>query len=101
MRFQLQLKQGTLMETKFQNLKIAITDNDHLKAVCEVLESTGYTRSKHGRWFDSDKIILTTRFGVYARVDLTTCTFYKEKTLTDLLKMRDEMVKHNAKSSQE
>lgn len=83
---------------KFQNLKIAITDNDHLKAVCDVLESMGYIKES---FFESvDLFIHTSICGEYCGY-ISDLYWGKEITLADLLKMRDEMVKDNAKSSQE
>ena len=80
----------------FKNLKIAITDETHLKAVCDVLESIGY---KFVGYFDDlDRFIQTFEDGEY-------CGFMSDQpsdetvNLSDLLKMRDDMVKANAKSS--
>ena len=79
----------------FKNLKIAITDETHLKAVCEVLESMGYEKTHFVRGMDS--FIQTFQDGEY-------CGFMSDQpadetvNLSDLLKMRDDMVKANAKS---
>ena len=85
----------------FKNLKIAITDETHLKAVCDVLESMGYLKGLSLDYVGSDqyKYIMTHDNGVYAYY----CHYeepsdYLEPTLSDLLKMRDDMVKANAKS---
>ena len=85
--------------TKFQNLKIAITDNDHLKDVCDVLESIGYVlRSKCSK----SNYVFASYLGFYW-IDINNQPVMNdyEATLSDLLKLRDEMVKHKAKSSQE
>lgn len=88
--------------TKFQNLKIAITDNDHLKAVCDVLESMGCWLNVADN-FDAAKWVILVKSGRYDLYsnDRASGDWCETVTLTDLLKMRDEMVKHNAKSSQE
>ena len=75
-------------------MKIEITDEPHLKAVCEVLESIGYkpvlfTPNKDTAFivcYESGNFTDWGRFnsGSYSW-DLT--------TLTDLLKMRDEKIK--------
>ena len=81
----------------FKNLKIAITDETHLKAVCDVLESMGYVKPNN----DGDTIYATNignTFNSYG--DLIDYEgIYIDTTLSDLLKMRDDMVKANAKSS--
>ena len=84
----------------FKNLKIAITDETHLKAVCDVLESVGYKKTG---WIGYSKVIFITTntkgqmtdhaislMNCFNSIDLT--------TLSDLLKMRDDMVKANEKS---
>lgn len=82
----------------FKNLKIAITDETHLKAVCDVLESMGYELDKEhcglgdaavGAWDD----------GAYCTYKhIGSILIEDASTLSDLLKMRDDMVKANAKS---
>ncbi|MEG1695573.1 MAG: hypothetical protein RR282_00590 [Acinetobacter sp.] len=79
----------------FKNLKIAITDETHLKAVCEVLESMGYKRIHKSR---NPSVVLTGTGGGYGTYMDTTIN-EPDTTLLDLLKMRDDMVKANAKSS--
>lgn len=89
------------MESKFKNLKIAITDNDHLKVVCDVLDSVGFVNdygehivnwvNVYGGKHEGNIYDLLEKEPMYSEL----------VTLSDLLKMRDEMVKHNAKSSQE
>lgn len=78
----------------YKNLKIAITDAAHLKAVCDVLGSMGYVEPNS----DGD-IIYTSDIGnTFNTFDALSDMhyIYEEATLTDLLKMRDEMVKRNA-----
>lgn len=87
------------METKFQNLKIAITDNDHLKAVCDVLESMGYKPYILYRKNNNYIHALANGYFMSTVMDVDSCR--ELTTLSDPLKMRDEMVKDNAKSSQE
>lgn len=86
--------------TNFKNLKIAVTDNDHLKAVCDVLRSMGYRKTRNA-FCEHDNYVITRSDGYYS--GFITDTGFKighiTATLSDLLKMRDEMVKHNAKSS--
>lgn len=79
-------------------MKIAITDEAHLKAVCEVLETIMY--EKKGLFTDipDPKWVCACDDGQL--MDLHDDPFvgwYKEVTLNDLLRMRDEMVKENAK----
>lgn len=77
---------------KFKNMKIAITDEAHLKAVCDVLGSMGYVIPQ-----DFGDIVYTSKLG-------NTCCFnhndrglhdllihYQLTTLTDLLAMRDQL----------
>lgn len=77
---------------KFDNLKIAITDEVQLKAICDVLESMGYIKELTTSY--KPKSICTYGDGtyhVYMRVvehkigDLA--------TLTDLLAIRDKQIK--------
>lgn len=82
---------------EFKNLKIAITDNDHLKAVCDVLESIGYRQCDAAFY---PNVVISYKTGVFVSAKNSMNTF-EETTLSDLLKMRDEMVKDNAKSSEE
>lgn len=76
-------------------MKIAITDEAHLKAVCDVLESMGYVNDGV---HEIDNFIHTYKSGCFEG-------FYSDLhwgeivTISDLLHMRDEMVKENAKSS--
>lgn len=79
----------------FKNLKIAITDETHLKAVCEVLESIGYKPS-----YETSKAVIavyTDSFGYYHTMSIMGELNFVN--LSDLLKMRDDMVKANAKIS--
>ncbi|QHJ79194.1 MAG: hypothetical protein [Caudoviricetes sp.] len=75
---------------KFKSMKIAITDEAHLKAVCDVLELMGYKKSG---WTPIDALVICASdngyYSNYTRMD----GFWDEykTTLTDLLKMRDEM----------
>ena len=80
----------------YKNMKIAITDKVHLKAVCEVLESLGYVSEKNKPENDDKYIIIIDGkyFGWWSGDNWT----IQEVTLTDLLRMRDEMVKENANS---
>lgn len=85
----------------FKNLKIAITDETHLKAVCDVLESVGYIGGVPVDYDDSDeyKYLMVFDNGMYAYYcHYSESVGYQEATLSDLLKMRDDMVKANAKS---
>lgn len=70
----------------YQNLKIAITDDTHLNAVCDVLESMGF-KPKVG----ITKHIETYVDGVYDMYP------FNDKgcntTLTDLLAIRDKQIK--------
>jgi len=76
----------------FKNLKIKILDEQHLKAVCEVLKSMGYIQPNSG-----GSIIYTSEHGNTFTCDgnwaLDAQGIYKDANLTDLLQMRDEMIK--------
>lgn len=74
----------------FDNLKIAITDEVQLKAVCDVLESMGY--DKPFQVFD-DKDIETVECyddGSLAKYGCDLGDNGKTVTLTDLLAIRDK-----------
>lgn len=80
----------------FKNMKIEITDNDHLKDVCEVLVSMGYSEGLSVDFDENDehKWVGTYSNGVFGYyVHETPSINYSKTTLSDLLKMRDEMVK--------
>lgn len=82
----------------YKNMKIAITDDLHLRSVCEVLESLGYTNNFKTK--GSVRTICTwSHNGTYGITGLNTayCFLQDEVNLPDLLRMRDEMVKENAK----
>ena len=76
---------------KYKNMKIEINESQSLDEVVMELERLGYKRSKQGRWFDRDKIILTSDSmdcKTYQRVDLTSCGFYRLTTLEELKGMK-------------
>ena len=82
----------------FKNMKIEITDEVQLKAVCDVLERMGYTK-----WDEAEKpkfIVCHSRGGTYQMVwnDLPRLASYPLVNLTDLLVLRDKqfMEKLNA-----
>lgn len=82
---------------KFDNFKIAITDEVHLKAVCEVLETMGYTKGVSMNYESADEYpaVVAHTNGIYA--------YYCHMgsggvgssliTLTDLLSLRDKQIK--------
>lgn len=80
----------------FKNMKIEITDYDHLKAVCDVLVSMGYFE---GLSFDFDeddeyKWVGSGSNGVFGYYTHKNHFFdYSKTTLSDLIKMRDEIIK--------
>lgn len=78
--------------SNFKNMKIAITDETHLKAVCDVLESMGYEKSHE---CSKSNYVFATKGGYYW-IDINNQPVLNnyQITLTDLLKMRDEMVKN-------
>lgn len=85
--------------TKFLNLKIAITDEVHFKAVCEVLESMGFSMSNHSMGpypFDGDNSVVTYSDKTYMeychRCAGDDCELV---TLNDLLIMRDKQFMEN------
>lgn len=77
---------------KFKNMKIAITDEAHLKAVCDVLESMGYIKCG---WIGYTKpVLLTTTINGHFTdhaVSFINCFVETDTTLTDLLSMRDQL----------
>lgn len=82
----------------FKNMKIAITDDVHLRSVCEVLETLKY--KKKGLFTDipEPKFVCACDDGQIMDLhDDPIVGWYKEVTLSDLLRIRDEMVKGNAK----
>lgn len=79
----------------YKNMKIAITDEVHLKAVCEVLESMSYKSTGYEN--DEQNFVYTYERGVYHGLFKKAAHGeFEEVTLTDLLRMRDEMVKGDA-----
>ena len=82
---------------KFKNMKIAITDETHLKAVCDVLRSIGYSVWAAG--LGASNWVVTSKAGNARTFGLDACPDNTLVTLSDLLSMRDKMVKDNAKSS--
>lgn len=82
----------------FLNLKIAITDEAHLRAVCEVLEAL--MCKKKGLFTDIHEPKFVCACDDGQLMDLHDDPFvgwYETTTLSDLLRMRDEMVKENAR----
>jgi len=72
-------------------MKIEINESQPLDEVVMELERLGCKRSKQGRWFDRDKIILTSdgmNGKIYQKVDLTSCSFYRLTTLEELKEMK-------------
>ena len=74
----------------YKNMKIEITDEVHLNAVCDVLESMGYKK-----WDEAEKpkfIVCHGRGGTYQMVwnDLPRLASYPLVNLTDLLAIRDK-----------
>lgn len=85
------------MKTK-QEIKIKITDELHLKAVCDVLESMGYAQFDK---IDNPKLVVVHgKTKVYQMVwnDIDRISDFQLVTLTDLLKMRDEAIKEGLKN---
>ena len=90
---------------KFQNLKISITDEVHLKAVCDVLESMGYKNKQFDfpienhrdiKQFKSVACYQSGGYSVY-KLGVEWINFCEPATLTDLLKMRDKAFKEGLK----
>ena len=79
----------------FKNMKIAITDETHLKAVCDVLRSIGY--SVWGVGLGASNWVATSKIGNATTFEFDACSDNALVTLSDLLAMRDKMVKDNAK----
>lgn len=80
------------MTKQFQNLKISITDEVHLKAVCDVLESMGFTDFYDSKNWKCDMIrfveVFEDRTYDCYNKDIVSDNA-KQTTLTDLLRMRD------------
>lgn len=76
---------------KFKNMKIAITDEVHLKAVCDVLQSMGY--DKPFQTFDDSEITNVECYdnGELAKYGDDLGDNGETVTLTDLLAMRDQL----------
>lgn len=70
----------------YQNLKIAITDEVQLKAVCEVLESMGFECERESE--NPNMIITSNKGDRYIAI----CVVYPRgtTTLTNLLALRDK-----------
>ena len=81
---------------KFKNMKIAITDEAHLKAVCDALRSIGY--SVWGVVLGASNWVVTSKIGNATTFEFDACSDNTLVTLSDLLIMRDKMVEDNAKS---
>ena len=80
---------------KFKDMKIAITDETHLKAVCDVLRSIGY--NVWGVGLGASNWVATSKIGNATTFEFDACSDNALVTLSDLLAMRDKMVKDNAK----
>lgn len=74
----------------YKDMKIEINESQSIDEVVRELERLGFIRSKHGRWVDRDKFILTSEYGYYSRVDFTSCNFYIKTTLTELKAMNND-----------
>lgn len=70
-------------------MKIAITDESHLKEVCELLEQLGYSDTGHEN--KNPVYVLTYDDGLYHKMGGVFVGSFYELTITDLIKMRDEM----------
>lgn len=74
----------------YKNMEIEISESQPLNDVVMELGRLGFMRSKHGRWVDRDKFILTSECGSYSRVDFSSCNFYIKTTLTELKAMTND-----------
>lgn len=83
-----------MKENNYQNLKIAITDEVQLKAVCEVLKTMKYRKVRNA-FCHHDNYVITRSDGYYSGVisDTGYKIGYKLVTLTDLLALRDKQFK--------
>lgn len=79
---------------KYQNLKIAITDEVQLKAVCEILKTMKYRKIRNA-FCDHDNYLIARSDGYYQGVisDTGYKIGYKLVNLTDLLSLRDKQFK--------
>ena len=89
----------------FKNMKIAITDDVHLRSVCEVLDSMWYECGNQ-YFFDIKNLkdglinsVATYESGSYylhQNTDIDLIYNCNTVTLSNLLRMRDEMVREGA-----
>lgn len=80
----------------FKNMKIEITDYNHLKTVCDVLVSIGYSEGFSVDFDEDDeyKWVGSGSNGVFGYYVHKNHLFdYSKTTLSDLIKMREEMFK--------
>lgn len=78
----------------FKNMKIEIKDEPHLKAVCDVLESMSYTRARLTGLLGKSFVVTDEMDGkYYIFCNETFVEKFELYTLSDLLKMRDDIVK--------
>ena len=78
----------------FKNMKIEITDYNHLKTVCDVLVSIGYSEGLSVDFDEDDEYKWVGSgsngvFGYYTHKN--PCVKYDNVTLSDLIKMRDRV----------
>lgn len=75
----------------FKNLKIKILDEQHLTAVCDVLESMGYQKTHECS--KSNYVFAITNGSYWIDINNQPVLDGYSITLRDLMQMRDEMVK--------
>lgn len=78
----------------FKNMKIEITDENHLNDVCDALRSLGYKTKTNGDVESDDKLIICQKNGYFFGWWASNNWSIDYATLADLLKIRDEMVKN-------
>lgn len=80
--------------SEFKNMKIEITNEAHLKDVCDVLDSMGYTRARLTGLLKKSFIVTDETDGkYYIFCNDNFVEHFESLTLQDLLKIRDDMVK--------
>lgn len=75
---------------KFKNMKIAITDEVHLKAVCDVLGSMGFKCANLGNENSGWDVLIYPSIRSWCQ-SMYSGNLYEPATLTDLLAMRDHL----------
>lgn len=74
----------------FKNMKIEITDEVQLKAVCDVLQSMGFKCANLGNENSGWDVLIYPSIRSWCQ-SMYSGNLYEPATLTDLLSMRDQL----------